>query len=49
MHADVIHVIKDGRIAESGTHIELIERNGMYAASWRRQMTAVEREMQATA
>jgi len=49
MHADVIHVMKDGRIAESGTHIELIERNGMYAASWRRQMTAVEREMQATA
>jgi ATP-binding cassette, subfamily B, bacterial len=49
MHADVIHVMKDGRIAESGTHIELIERNGMYAQSWRRQMTAVEREMQATA
>ena len=49
MHADVIHVMKDGRIAESGTHIELIERNGMYAASWRKQMTAVEREMQAAA
>lgn len=49
MHADAIHVMKDGRIAESGTHIELIERNGMYAESWRRQMTAVEREMQATA
>jgi ATP-binding cassette subfamily B protein len=49
MHADVIHVMKDGRIAESGTHIELIERNGMYAESWRTQMTAVEREMQASA
>jgi ATP-binding cassette subfamily B protein len=49
MHADVIHVMKNGRIVESGSHIELIERNGMYAESWSRQMTAVEREMQATA
>ena len=49
MHADVIHVMKHGRIDESGTHSELIERGGMYATSWRRQMTAVEREMQATA
>ena len=49
MHADVIHVMKDGQISESGTHNELLDRNGMYAESWRRQMTAVEREMQATA
>ncbi|HSE34385.1 MAG TPA: ABC transporter ATP-binding protein [Pyrinomonadaceae bacterium] len=49
MHADVIHVMKDGRIVESGTHEQLIERDGMYADSWRRQMTAVEREMQAAA
>ena len=26
-----------------------VERNGMYADSWRRQMTVVEREMQAAA
>ena len=49
MHADVIHVMKDGQISESGTHDELLDRNGMYAESWRRQMTAVQREMQATA
>jgi ATP-binding cassette, subfamily B, bacterial len=46
MHADEIHVMKDGRIAESGTHVQLLERGGLYAESWTRQMTAVERELQ---
>ncbi|GAA6011902.1 hypothetical protein JCM10207_003424 [Rhodosporidiobolus poonsookiae] len=30
-HADVIYVVERGRIAEKGTHWELIERNGLYA------------------
>ncbi len=29
--ADVIHVLADGRIAESGTHAELLLRGGLYA------------------
>lgn len=47
MYADEIHVMKDGRIAESGTHGQLLERGGLYAESWTRQITAVERELEA--
>lgn len=40
MHADVIHVMDDGAVVESGTHQELLERGGLYAASWQEQMKA---------
>jgi ATP-binding cassette subfamily B protein len=38
MHADVIQVMDGGVITEVGTHRELVERGGHYAASWREQM-----------
>ena len=37
MQADVIHVMHNGRIVESGTHEELIGLNGRYAQSWKSQ------------
>jgi ATP-binding cassette subfamily B protein len=38
MRADVIHVMDQGRITESGTHRELLEQNGRYAQSWQAQI-----------
>ncbi len=35
--ADCIHLLEGGRIVESGTHDELVERGGGYAALWRLQ------------
>lgn len=35
--ADIIYVIADGRIAESGSHEELMEKNGIYAEMFRAQ------------
>jgi ATP-binding cassette subfamily B protein len=39
MQADVIHVMRAGRVAESGTHEELLAVGGSYASSWKAQMT----------
>jgi ATP-binding cassette subfamily B protein len=38
MQADVIHIMESGRIVESGSHAELIARDGPYAALWAEQM-----------
>lgn len=36
-HADGIVVLDKGRIVEGGSHIALLERNGLYARLWRMQ------------
>ena len=36
-HADRIHVLERGQIVEAGTHDELVEAGGLYAALWRVQ------------
>jgi ATP-binding cassette, subfamily B, bacterial len=41
MHADIIHVMDRGRVMESGTHKELVELGGAYAASWAAQMREI--------
>jgi ATP-binding cassette subfamily B protein len=38
MHADMIHVMEDGHITESGTHDQLVAAGGHYAQSWQMQM-----------
>ena len=38
MRADVIHVMQNGRIVESGTHAGLVTEGGLYARSWKEQM-----------
>jgi ATP-binding cassette subfamily B protein len=40
MHADVIHVMHEGRIMESGSHAQLLTRKGLYAQSWAAQVSA---------
>ncbi len=42
MHADLILVLDDGRLAEQGTHAELLRHGGVYAALQRRQLLAEE-------
>lgn len=37
IHADLIYVISDGRVTESGTHKELLERNSEYTRLFNRQ------------
>lgn len=40
MQADIIHVMDEGKIVESGTHDELMTMNGRYAQSWQKQIRA---------
>jgi len=37
MHADVIYVLRSGRIIESGSHEDLLSKNGLYNALWKEQ------------
>jgi ATP-binding cassette subfamily B protein len=47
MHADVIHVLEEGHIVESGSHHQLLTRNGRYADSWSKQITAAGEDLSA--
>lgn len=38
-NADKIIVLQDGRIAETGIHAELLEKNGLYSQYWTTQQT----------
>ncbi len=40
-HADRIVVLSQGRVAETGTHAELLARNGIYAGLYRNQFNEV--------
>jgi len=44
MQADIIHVMVDGCITESGSHEELIAYNGLYSKSWKQQMREAEKK-----
>ncbi|KAK7466094.1 Iron-sulfur clusters transporter atm1, mitochondrial [Stygiomarasmius scandens] len=38
--ADIIFVLKDGEVAEQGTHEELLRKGGVYARMWAQQASA---------
>ena len=40
MQADIIHVMANRRVIESGTHTELVAQGGLYAQSWQAQIGA---------
>ncbi len=42
--ADIIFVLDKGHIVESGHHENLLAKNGLYAALWRRQTEAAEQD-----
>jgi ATP-binding cassette subfamily B protein len=44
--ADEIIVLRDGQIAERGTHTGLLDQDGLYASMWNRQREAVQAEEQ---
>ena len=41
MHGDIIHILDKDRMAESGTHGELVALGGAYACSWGAQMREI--------
>ena len=41
-HADRICVVQDGRIAESGTSRELLEKGGLFRRMWDNYQTSVQ-------
>jgi len=48
-HADCIHVVEDGRVAESGRHDELLRTGGRYASFYRLQLKEQEKPVPITA
>mgnify|MGYP005871810507 CR=1 FL=1 len=43
--ADVILVLKDGRLVEQGTHAELLAKGGVYAALYHTQFRREEKRV----
>ena len=43
--SDIIFVLKDGHVAESGTHTQLLELRGVYANLWAAQETTLGQDM----
>ena len=41
-NADQIIVLEAGRVAEKGTHVQLLRKNGLYADMWARQQSEAE-------
>ena len=39
--SDIIFVLNDGKVAESGTHAELLEKKGVYASLWDAQEVTI--------
>jgi ABC-type multidrug transport system fused ATPase/permease subunit len=46
-HADMLVVLEQGRVAETGNHAELVARNGLYARLIRRQLGAARERLRA--
>ncbi|MBX4205056.1 MAG: ABC transporter ATP-binding protein/permease [Candidatus Doudnabacteria bacterium] len=44
-HADRIYVLEQGHLEEVGSHQELLDKQGLYAALWRQQIASKEPEM----
>ena len=44
MNADCIYVVKDGMIAESGKHEQLLEKGGLYNSMWKAHISAKDGE-----
>ena len=42
LNADQIIVLEAGRVAEKGTHLQLLRKNGLYADMWARQQSEAE-------
>ncbi|KAJ7592656.1 P-loop containing nucleoside triphosphate hydrolase protein [Mycena floridula] len=49
VEADLIIVLKDGEVAEQGTHEELLRHGGLYASMWHEQVSAELAEVVVTA
>ena len=49
VNADQIIVLEAGRVAEKGTHLQLLRKTGLYADMWARQQSEAEEEAVPTA